>query len=80
MTNAAITNEELTQYIEVWEEYNSQIKEIRDLLKEHKKNGKGKGYDNKVCGGIIKDRARNKEIVEEERAIREIYEAAIGEK
>lgn len=79
MSKVEISNEELTQYLEVWEQINSEIKEGRDRLKEHKQAMKSSGYDTKICAKIIRDRARDKSAIEEEAALLEVYKQALGE-
>jgi uncharacterized protein (UPF0335 family) len=79
MSKVDISNEELTQYLEVWEQINADIKAERERLKEHKQQVKSAGYDTKICAKIIRDRARSKDAIAEEEALLEVYKQALGE-
>lgn len=72
------TNGELLQYITQWEALNAELKEVQDRRAELKKEAKATGYDIKIMGRIIKDRARNPDDVANEEAILETYKADIG--
>lgn len=72
------TNGELLQYITQWEALNAELKEVQDRRAELKKEAKSTGYDIKIMGRIIKDRARNPDDIANEEAILETYKADIG--
>lgn len=71
-------NEELLQFIEVWEGIDADKKEVSDRMKEHKAEIKARGYDVKIIGKIVKLRKRTPEDIQEEEMLTETYKAAIG--
>lgn len=72
------TEEQLKQFIEVWEEYDRQLKELQELRSEHKKSGKSEGFDIKICSALIKERKRSQAEVQEEQALLETYREALN--
>lgn len=73
-----IAAEELLQFIEQYEQLESEKKDITERQKEVMAEAKARGYDTKVLKKIISLRARNKDDVAEEEAILETYKAALG--
>lgn len=73
-----IAAEELLQFIEQYEQLESEKKDITERQKEVMAEAKARGYDTKVIKKIISLRARNKDDVAEEEAILETYKAALG--
>lgn len=74
----AITADELRQFVERYEQLESEKKDIQDQMKEVMAEAKGRGYDTKVLKTAIKRRKKDKDQLAEEEAILELYEQAIG--
>lgn len=73
-----IAADELLQFIEQYEQAESEKKDITEHQKELMAEAKARGYDTKVMKKIISLRARNKDDVAEEEAVLETYKAALG--
>lgn len=73
-----IAADELRQFIEQYEQLESEKKDITERQKEVMAEAKARGYDTKVIKKIIGLRARNKDDVAEEEAILDTYKAALG--
>jgi len=70
--------EELRQFIERYERLEAEKKDIADAQKEVMAEAKGRGYDVKVIRKIIAIRKRDKDDLDEEEAVMEMYMAALG--
>lgn len=73
-----VTAEELRQFIERYEHLGAEKKEIDEQQKEVLAEAKSRGYDTKVMRVIIRLRARDRNDIEEEEAILELYKSALG--
>lgn len=73
-----IAADELRQFIEQYEQLESEKKDITEQQKEVMAEAKARGYDTKVIKKIIALRARNKDDIAEEEAILDTYKAALG--
>lgn len=72
-----VTANELQQFVEQYEQLESEKKEITDQQKELVREIKGRGYDTKVFKKVISRRKRDKDDLAEEEAILELYEDAL---
>jgi uncharacterized protein (UPF0335 family) len=79
-TNSAynVTADELRQFIERHEQFDSEEKEIKNQKKELMQEAKGRGYDTKVMKKLIALRKRDADSIAEEEAVLEMYKAALG--
>ena len=77
-TTYRVTADELRQFIERFERLEAEKQDIADSQKEVMAEAKGRGYDVKVLRRIIALRKRNKEDIEEEDAILQMYSEALG--
>jgi len=75
---AAIASAELRQFIERWEEFESEKKALAAEQKDIMSEAKARGYDTKVMRRIIAERKRDEEELAEEQAILELYRTALG--
>ncbi|AGH31493.1 hypothetical protein LOKG_00057 [Loktanella phage pCB2051-A] len=73
-----VAGEELRQFIERYERLEVEKKDIVEGQKEIMAEAKGRGYDVKVIRKIIGIRKRDKDDVDEEEAVFEMYCAALG--
>ncbi len=73
-----VTGAELLQFIERFEQLDSERKEVGDQMKEVMAEAKGRGYDTKVMKKIITLRKRPADDIAEEEAVLEMYKSAIG--
>jgi len=73
-----VTADELRQFIERFEHLEAEKKDITEQQKEVMAEAKGRGYDTKVMKKIIAIRKRDKNDLEEEEAILELYKSALG--
>ena len=80
MSDAAynVAADKLRQFIEQFEQLESEKKEIADQQKDVMSEAKARGYDTGVIRKIIAIRKRDKNNVAEEEAIMDIYKAALG--
>lgn len=76
--NYAVTADELRQFIERYEQLESEKKAIADQLKEVMAEAKGRGYDTKVMRKVIALRKRKPDEIAEEEAVLDMYKAALG--
>ncbi|MFN3642483.1 MAG: DUF2312 domain-containing protein [Gemmobacter sp.] len=74
----AVTADELRQFIERYEQLESEKKAIADQLKELMAEAKGRGYDTRVMRKVIALRKRKPDEIAEEEAVLEMYKAALG--
>jgi uncharacterized protein (UPF0335 family) len=73
-----VTGEELRQFIERYERLEAEKKDIVEGQKEIMAEAKGRGYDVKVLRKIIAMRKRDKDDLDEEEAMLELYMTALG--
>ena len=74
----AVTADELRQFIERYEQLDSEKKDVAEQQKELMAEAKGRGYDTKVMRKVIAMRKRKPDELAEEEAVLEIYKAALG--
>ena len=77
-TNTSVTADELRQFIERYEQLESEKTDITETQKEVMAEAKGRGYDTKIIKKIIAERKKSPDQRAEEAAILEIYLAALG--
>ena len=73
-----VTADELRQFIERYEQLESEKKDIADQQKDVMAEAKGRGYDTKAMRKIIAIRKRKPDELAEEEAILEVYKQALG--
>ena len=76
----AVTADELRQFIERFEQLDSERKDVAEQQKELMAEAKGRGYDTKVLRKVIALRKRKPDDIAEEEAVLEMYKAALGMK
>lgn len=77
-TAYSVTADELRQFIERFEQLESEKRDITEQQKELMAEAKGRGYDTKVMRKVIALRKRKPDDVAEEEAIIEMYKSALG--
>lgn len=73
-----VTAEELRQFIERYEQLESEKKDLAEQLKEVMAEAKGRGYDTKVLRKVVALRKRKPDEIAEEEAVLEMYKNALG--
>ncbi len=73
-----VSAEELRQFIERYEQLESEKKDVTEQQKELMAEAKGRGYDTKVMKKVIALRKRKPDEIAEEEAIFETYKQAVG--
>jgi len=73
-----VTADELRQFIERYEQLDSEKKDVTEQQKELMAEAKGRGYDTKVMKKIVAIRKRKADAIAEEEAILEMYKSALG--
>lgn len=73
-----VTADELRQFIEQFEQLESEKKDVSARQKEVMAEAKGRGYDTKVMKMLIALRKRDLDSIAEEEAVLEMYKAALG--
>lgn len=73
-----VTADELRQFIERFEQLESEKKDIAKQQKEVMAEAKGRGYDTKVMRKVIALRKRKPDDIAEEEAVLEMYKSALG--
>lgn len=73
-----VTADELRQFIERYEQLESEKKDVSEQQKELMSEAKGRGYDTKIMKKIVAIRKRKADAIAEEEAILEMYKAALG--
>ena len=73
-----IAADELRQFIERYEQLESEKKDITEQQKELMAEAKGRGYDTRVMRKVIALRKRKPDEIAEEEAVLELYKAALG--
>ena len=76
----SVTADELRQFIERFEQLESEKADVAEQQKELMAEAKGRGYDTKVMRKVIALRKRKPDEIAEEEAIMEMYKAALGMK
>ncbi len=76
----SVTADELRQFIERYEQLESEKKDVAEQQKEVMAEAKGRGYDTKVMKQIVAMRKRKPDDIAEEEAVLEMYMAALGMK
>ncbi len=74
----AVTADELRQFIERYEQLESERQDVAEQQKELMAEAKGRGYDTKVLRKVIALRKRKPDDIAEEEAVLEMYKAALG--
>jgi len=74
----AVTADELRQFIERFEQLDSEKKDVAEQQKELMAEAKGRGYDTKVMRKVVALRKRKPDELAEEEAVLEVYKAALG--
>ena len=74
----AVTADELRQFIERYEQLDSEKKDVTEQQKELMAEAKGRGYDTKVMRKVIALRKRKPYEIAEEEAVLELYKSALG--
>ena len=73
-----VTAEELRQFIERWEQLESEKKDVAEQQKELMAEANGRGYDTKVMKKVIARRKRRADDIAEEEAVMDLYLQALG--
>ena len=73
-----VTADELRQFIERFEQLESEKKDVAEQQKELMAEAKGRGYDTKVMKKVVALRKRKPDDIAEEESILEMYKAAMG--
>ena len=73
-----VTADELRQFVERFEQLESEKKDVTEQQKELMAEAKGRGYDPKVMKKIIGLRKRKPDDIAEEQAVLDMYLAALG--
>lgn len=73
-----VTADELRQFIERFEQLESEKKDVAEQQKELMAEAKGRGYDTKVMKKVVALRKRKPDDIAEEEAVLDMYKAALG--
>ena len=73
-----VTADELRQFIERFEQLESEKKDVTEQQKELMAEAKGRGYDTKVMKKVIALRKRKPDDIAEEEAVLDMYKSALG--
>lgn len=73
-----VTADELRQFIERFEQLESEKKDVAEQQKELMAEAKGRGYDTKVLRKVVALRKRKPDEIAEEEAVLEMYKQALG--
>lgn len=74
----AVTADELRQFIERFEQLESEKSDLSEQQKELMAEAKGRGYDTAVMRQVIALRKKKPDQVAEQEAVLELYKAALG--
>jgi uncharacterized protein (UPF0335 family) len=74
----SVTADELRQFIERFEQLESEKKDVADQQKELMAEAKGRGYDTRVLRKVVALRKRKPDELAEEEAVLELYKTALG--
>jgi uncharacterized protein (UPF0335 family) len=75
---ASVTADQLRAFIERVETLETEKQEVTDQIKEVLSEAKGSGYESKIIRKIVAIRKRNRDDVENENAMTELYMNALG--
>lgn len=78
MDSYNVTADELRQFIERYEQLESEKRDVTEQQKELMAEAKGRGYDTKVMRKVIALRKRKPDDIAEEEAVLEMYKQALG--
>ena len=79
MTDAYnVSADELRQFVERFEQLESEKKDVAEQQKELMAEAKGRGYDTKVMKKVIALRKRKPDDIAEEEAVIDMYRSALG--
>ncbi|MDT9701924.1 DUF2312 domain-containing protein [Streptomyces sp. P17] len=78
MTDPNIAAQELRQFIEQYEQLESEKQDVTERQRELMAEAKARGYDTKVMRKVISMRRRDRDDLAEEQAILEMYLDALG--
>ncbi len=73
-----VTADELRQFIERFEQLDSEKKDLAEQQKELMAEAKGRGYDTRILKMVVALRKRKPDDLAEEEAVLEVYKAALG--
>ena len=73
-----VTADELRQFIERFEQLESEKKDVSEQQKELMAEAKGRGYDTRVLRKVVALRKRKPDEIAEDEAIIDMYKAALG--
>jgi uncharacterized protein (UPF0335 family) len=73
-----VTADEIRSFIERFERLQTEKQDIQDAQKEVMVEAKGRGYDTKVLRKVIAIRKRNRDDVDNENAVTQMYMEALG--
>ena len=76
----SVTADELRQFIERYEQLESEKADVAEQQKELMAEAKGRGYDTRVMRKVVALRKRKPDEIAEEEAIMEMYKTALGMK
>jgi uncharacterized protein (UPF0335 family) len=76
--SSLVAADELRQFIERYEQLDSEKKDVSEQQKELMAEAKGRGYDTKVMRKVIALRKRSADDIAEEESILELYKSALG--
>ena len=74
----AVTADELRQFIERYEQLESEKGDIAEQQKQLRAEAKGRGYDVEVMMKVIALRKMKPDVLAEKEAVLELYKAAMG--
>lgn len=74
----AVTADELRQFIERYEQLESEKKDVAEQQKDLMAEAKGRGYDTRIMRQIVAMRKRKPDELAEEEAVLEVYKSALG--
>ena len=79
-TNATygVTADELRQFIERFEQLESEKKDVAEQQKDLMAEAKGRGYDTRILRMVVALRKRKPDDLAEEEAVLELYKSALG--
>lgn len=74
----SVTAEELRQFIERFEQLESEKKDVAEQQKELMAEAKGRGYDTRILKQVVALRKRKPDDIAEDEAVLEMYKTALG--
>ena len=74
----SVTAEELRQFIERYEQLESEKKDVAEQQKELMAEAKGRGYDTRILKQVVALRKRKPDDIAEDEAVLEMYKTALG--